>query len=520
MPVKRALPLAAVLAACSLREPRVGTSACTSSGQCTSANVCFLGECRPPAANLSVVRVEVRPPNGSQFAVRTQQVDLRASVLNDFSLTAPLSGSGTVTQDGSGVDGGTVVFTDHLPVIPDRVEQVVATTDASGVYRPRVPQGVWEVRVLPPAPLPPLRAGPLDTTASPSLDFALPAAATLTTYDGGLIVSEDGGPVPGASVTAIDSEGVALSATSVSDANAGYSLLLPPDALPFWLQIGPGIDADGGSVQPALDPFPTYPPVPYAPTVALPLPPPATLTVRVVDGAGELVPSARIYVRSAGTAWTLARSVVADTGEAAIALREGDYFVQAAPPTDATSPGVSASKPVTLPLATAFELNCPAKLRRLGQILAPNGKAVGQSFQIVATRIADGLIPTRAASTTSTDAFGVFRFVGDAGSWRFEIVPPPDVRLPRTVVGVTLYATDAQDSSMESMRMSQPLPVGGVVTGRVSPGGPDAVVTNAMVSFFSLDSSAHSVLLGSARTDSLGHYDVVLPDVAQPVVGP
>src|SRR2546430_7762879 len=48
---------------------------------------------------------------------------------------------------------------------------------------------------------------------------------------------------------------------------------------------------------------------------------------------------------------------------------------------------------------------------------------------------------------------------------------------------------------------SQPLPVGGVVTGRVSPGGPDAVVTNAMVSFFSLDSSAHSVLLGSARTD-------------------
>src|SRR5205814_9754600 len=57
-----------------------------------------------------------------------------------------------------------------------------------------------------------------------------------TTLFRSLIVSEDGGPVPGASVTAIDSEGVALSATSVSDANAGYSLLLPPDALPFWLQ--------------------------------------------------------------------------------------------------------------------------------------------------------------------------------------------------------------------------------------------------------------------------------------------
>jgi len=517
--VRRALLLAAMLAACSLREPRVSTSSCTSSGQCSSANVCFLGECRPPAANLSVVRVEVRPPNGSQFAVRTLQVDLHVSVLNDFLLTVPLSGSGTVTQDGSGVDGGTVVFTDHLAVIPDRVEQVVATTDPSGVYQPRLPQGVWDVLVLPPAPLPPLRAGPLDTTLSPSLDFALPAAATLTVYDGGLTVSGDGGPVPGASVTAIDSQGAALSATSLSDADGGYVLLLPPGAQ-FSLQVGPGTDADGGTALQSLDPFPTYPPLPYAPTIALPLPPPATLTVRVVDGVGDLVPSARVYVRSVGAAWTLARSVVADTGEANIALREGDYFVQAAPPTDAISPGLSASRPLTLPLAAALDLTCPAKLRRLGQILGPDGKAVGQNFQIVASRIADGLVPTRTASTTPTDAFGVFRFVGDAGDWRFEIVPPVDVRLPRTVVGVTLFATDAQDSSMEPIRMSRPLPVGGIVSGRLTPGGADTLVPYAMVSFFSLDSYAHSILLGGARTDSLGHYDVVLPDVAQPVVGP
>ena len=99
-------------------------------------------------------------------------------------------------------------------------------------------------------------------------------------------------------------------------------------------------------------------------------------------------------------------------------------------------------------------------------------------------------------------------------------MPPADVRLPRTVIGVALFATDAQDSAMEPMRLSQPLPVGGVVTGRLSPGGPDAVVSNAMVSFFSLDSSNHSVLLGSARTDSMGHYDIVLPDVAQPGIGP
>ena len=240
----------------------------------------------------------------------------------------------------------------------------------------------------------------------------------------------------------------------------------------------------------------------------------------MVDGVGELVPFAQVYVRNVGTAWTLARSVIADTGESAVALREGDYLVQAAPPADATSPGLSGSRPVTLPLAAPFELTCPAKVRRVGQILGPDGRAVGSNFQIVATRIADGLVPTRTASTTPTDANGVFRFVGDAGSWRFEIVPPADVRLPRTVVGVTLLATGAQDSSMDSIRMSRPLPVGGIVSGRLSPGGADTLVPNAMVSFFSLDSSAHSVLLGSARTDSLGHYDVVLPDVAQPVVGP
>jgi hypothetical protein len=519
MPVRRAIPLAAALAACSLREPRVSNSSCSSSGQCSSANVCFLGECRPPAANLSVVRVEVRPPQGSQFAVRKGQVDLRISTVNDFSLTVPYSGSGTVTQDGSGIDGGTVVFTDSMPVIPDRVEQVVATVDTAGVYRPRLPQGVWDVLVLP-AGQPPLRAGPLDTTLYPSFDVALPAAASLTSYDGGLTVNGDGGPVAGASVTAIDSQGAPLSATAVSDPNGGYSLLLPPGAPQFSLQIGPTTDPDGGTVQPAaLDPFPTYPPLPYAPVIDLPLPPPATLTVRVVDAAGVLVPSARVYVRSVGTEWTLARSVVADTGQSDVSLREGDYVVQAAPPTDATSPALSAPTPVTLPLGAPFELTCPAKVRRLGQILGPDGRP-SANLQILATRIADGLIPTRTASTTPTDANGVFRFVGDAGSWRLEIVPPADVRLPRTVVGVTVYDTDPQDSSMDPIRLSQPLPAGGIVTGRVSPGGADMLVANAMVSFFSLDSNSHSVLLGSVKTDLAGHYDVVLPDVADPGVGP
>jgi hypothetical protein len=518
--VRRAIATAAMLAACSLREPRVTASSCSSSGQCSIAKVCFLGECRPPAANLSVVRVEIRPPNGSPFGLRKLLVDLRASALNDFLLSTVVSGTGTVTQDGTGIDGGTVTFTEHLPVIPDRVEQIPATTDASGVYHPRLPQGSWDVLVLPPGDLPPLRTGPLDTALSPSFDFALPAAATLTPVHGGLILSADGAPLAGASVTAIDSQGVPLSSTSVSELDGGYSLLLPPGTPQFLLQIGPTGNADGGTTQSALDPFPNYPPLQYAPTIALPLPPPATLTVRVVDSAGALVPAARVYVRNVETTLTLARSVVAETGQSDIALREGSYLVQAAPPTDATAPGLSDSQPVTLPVAAPLDLTCPPKVRRLGQILGPDGSAVGDNFQIVATRIADGLVPSRTAITTATDGKGAFRFVGDAGTWRFEIVPPADVRLPRTVVGVTVDASAPQDSSMESIRLSQPLPAGGVVTGRLSLGGANLLVANATVSFYSLDSNAHGVLLGSARTDSTGRYDVVLPDVAQPGVGP
>src|SRR5256885_5279483 len=131
--MRRAIPLVAALAACSLREPRVSYSACSASSQCSSANVCFLGQCRAPAANLSVVSIEVRPPSGSPFALKEVQVDLRRSVLNDFSLAAPLAATGSVTQDGAAVDGGaTVTFTDHAPVIPDRVDQVVSVTDKIG----------------------------------------------------------------------------------------------------------------------------------------------------------------------------------------------------------------------------------------------------------------------------------------------------------------------------------------------------------------------------------------------------
>jgi hypothetical protein len=519
--VNRAVVLAAMLVACSLREPRVTTTTCARSSQCSNANVCFLGECRAPAANLSIVTVEVRPPSGSPFGVRKLQMDLRLGVVNDFPLSVLYSVAGAVTQDGSGVDGGTVVFTDHTPLIPDRVEQVVATTDVSGVYRPRLPQGIWDVLVQPPGVLPPYRAGPLDTAASPSLDFALPATASLIAYDGGLSVSEDGGPIAGARVSAVDSRGLAISAASVSDADGGYSLLVPPANEPFWMQIGPNTDVDGGVAQTAApEPFPTYPPLPYAPSLVLPLPPPATLTVRVVDSAGAPVPSAVIYVRTSDTAWTLARSAVTGTGESSIPLREGNYLVQAAPPPDTTAPALSSAHAIKLPAAGPIELTCPPKVRRFAKILDPDGKPVGVNFQVIATRIADALVPTRTAYTTPTDANGVFHIVADAGSWRLEIVPPVDVRLPRTIVGVTFDGDDPGESSMDAIRISRALRLGGLVTGRLSPGAADSPVRNAMLSFFSLDPNGRSIFLGGGRTDDAGHYDIVLPDIAQAGAGP
>jgi len=512
--VKRAIPLVAVLAGCSLREPRVSYSACSASSQCSSANVCFLGQCRAPAANLSVVSVEVRPPSGSPFGLEEVKVDLRRSVLNDFSLAPPLAATGSVTQDGVAVDGGaTVTFTEHARVIPDRIDQVVSVTDTTGTYRAQLPQGTWDVLVQPAAPNPPLRAGPIDSSSSsPTLDFALPPAATLTVVDGGLLIP-DGGPVAGASVIAVDAQGAALSAARISDASGGYSLLIPPDAGPFSLQVGPPADSDGGL---PLDPLPTYPPLPNANVLTLPLPPAASLGVNVLDSAGVPVPSALIYVRSTAMDWTLARSVVADGGVSTLSLREGGYQVQAAPPADSSAPALSDAKSITLPQAAPLMLTCPPKVKRFGQVLGPDGRPVGANFQILATRLADGLVPTRTAFTTPTDGSGIFHLVADAGSWRFEIVPPAGTPLPRAIMGVVLDGADLGESQMEPLLISNALHVGGTVRGRLSPGGADALVANAMVNFFSVDLNGHSVFLGSSRTDTQGHYDAYLPDVAQP----
>src|SRR5260370_203317 len=182
VPVKRALLLGAALFGCSLRTPpTTAPAACSSSTQCDHSEVCFLGECRANASNLSVVQVEVRPPGNSPFGViQVANIDLRARVVNDFTLQPQLNAAGPVLQEAASagvsppaVAGANVVFTDHAPAIPDRVEQLAAVTDTGGAYSARLPQGTSDLLVRPPAPLPPYRPAPLQA-GPPALDLRLP----------------------------------------------------------------------------------------------------------------------------------------------------------------------------------------------------------------------------------------------------------------------------------------------------------------------------------------------------------
>jgi hypothetical protein len=530
--MKRALPLLAALAGCSLRDPRVTASSCTSAGQCSQAHVCFLGECRTPAANLSVVGVEVRPPSSSQFAVRRQQIDVRQSVLNDFLLSVPFTADGGVRQDQTGgtpapVPAGAVVtFTDHAPAIRDRVEQVSAVTDANGRYSARIPQGTWDVVVQMPAQsppqLPPVRLSVLLTSA-PVVDLLVPAAEQFPRLDGGLTVDDGGTAVAGASVTALDSQGAALSSASLSDADGGYIVVLPPGASPSpLLQIGPPGDLDGGvPATLALDPFPTYPKVAYSAAIDLPLSPVVTLTGRVTDLAGKPVPSARVYVRTAaGMSWTLARATAVDSnGVYGFALRASDYMIEAVPSPDGTTPAISPQQTLTLFQATTLDLSCPPKVLRRGQVVGPDGRAVGANFQITATRLNDGLIAGRTAVTVPTDANGVYRLAADGGRWRLEVVPPTDSTLPRKIFQVDLDPNDPGESALSTVQISPALVVVGTVRGS-SGSGPTVQVADALINFFSLDSNQTSVFLASARTDAQGRYTAILPDVAQPGLGP
>jgi hypothetical protein len=271
----------------------------------------------------------------------------------------------------------------------------------------------------------------------------------------------------------------------------------------------------------ALDPLPVYDELtPSAAGVTVTLPPEVTLSGHVLDDTQAPVAAARVYARSQGMPWSLARSTTAaEDGSYSLPLRAGNYVLEAAPSTAANEPAVSGEEFVSVATDSTHDFVCPPKVRRFGLVVTPDGRTVAAGYQVTATRMAYKLLTARAAFTTATGNDGLYHMVADPGLYRFEVVPPPDVGLPRKIVQLDLGDSPIE-SALPEILISPPLSAVGTVCGRTAPGKctlKDPVVAGATVSFFSLDASgAHGIFLGSALTDSKGHYTAVLPDVAQP----
>jgi len=514
---------AAAGAACNIRDARLSGAAlpCSSSTQCSSDSVCFLGECRGSSAQLSLVLAEVRAPGDQQLGlVQRARIDLRQSALVDFQLQPLLSASGTVQQDPGPpvpVAGASVVLTDAAPVIGDRVTSLAVQTDAAGAFSLTFPASTWNVLVLPPPSAPPFRpappASPLASTTS-GLQIVLPAQSQLTPVAGTLLAG--GVPLIGARVSAVDASGQPLSGFTTTDSAGAFGLQLPPGPPQYFLQIGPDSSITTDPAVPAFPlqgPFSTPAP---APDVG-PLPDPATLTGTVLDVSQQPVAAARVLALSIdATGWVISRQIFTDAhGAFALAVRTGLYVVEAAPGGDPTLPGLSGEVEWSVPAGGPLTLVCPPKSQGSGAVTRPDGQRVGAGYQIAAMRLPDRLVNGRPARAAATDASGAFTLVGDPGHYRLEVVPPAATGLPRKIVSVEL-GSSAQVTQLPVLQLSPALTVVGTVTrtGLQPVGG-------ATVDFFALDASGgRSVLIGSGLSDSAGRYQVVLPDVPAPADQP
>lgn len=539
------------VSACSLRQARTDAAPpCASNTQCDTNNVCFLGECRGSAASLSQVLVEVRPLNDSQLGVLQADIDLHASPRADFQLQPlldvkgvvveagdagtilPLGDAGPVPGPGSpAIQGATLIFTDHAPVILDRVRKISTRTGVGGAFQTKLPVTTWDLVVVQgpgSKPLPPFDAPESVRGAGISLGVRVPSL-DLPRVTGTLAAG--GAPIDGASVSAINRAGEPLS-VAVTSVDGGFELLLPPGPPPFRLQVGPG-ESDGGIGAPLGDPLPSFLPFgpPNAPefTAAAPvvkdfgnLPPVAVLRGTVTAAVGGApIPAARVSaVSTDGAGWTIARSTLTGTdGSYALQLRAGRYLVEAAPDTAADQPAVSGELDVSVvPGGPPLLIVCQPKTKAVGLILLPgaNAKPVGDGYQVTATRLPDRVISGRAAFTTATDSGGLFHVIGDAGRYRVELVPPHATGLPRKTVQIELGQGGGGETGLPAMQLSPPLTVVGLVHGQ-TPAGTDGPVAGATVDFFALDASGKAtVFIGTGLTDKSGNYSAVLPDVPQP----
>jgi hypothetical protein len=512
---------AAAGAACNIRDPRLSGAAlpCSSSAQCPTDSVCFLGECRGASSRLSLVMAEVRAPADQQLGVvQRVGIDLRQSTLVDFQLQPLLHASGTVVRSVDGQPGATtpvpdagVVLTD-TPAISDRAASVVAQTDASGAFSLTFASSSSTLLVVPPAPAPPTRPPPTAPPLSSPVNIVLPAPGQLAHVSGTLV----SGPsrLAGARVTAIDASGQPLSVATTTDSSGAFSLQLPPGPPSYFLQIGP--DEAAPATDPAIPSFPLQ--GPFTGTVPAigdlgALPAPATLAGTVLDVRQQPVAAARVLALSLDpTGWVISRQAVTDgSGAFSMTVRAGQYAVRAVPDIDPALPGVSDPIAVTLP-APALPIVCPDKSQGTGAVIRPDGQRVGAGHQITAMRLPDRLVAARMARATSTDAAGSFTIVGDRGHYRLEVLPPPATGLPRKIVSVELGAAGLV-TQLPLLQLSPALAVVGTV-GRTAGQTP---VVGATLDFFALDASGtRSVLIGSALSDAQGRYQAVLPDVPTP----
>jgi hypothetical protein len=532
-----ALALAtAVGVACALRDARLSGSGlpCSSSSQCSSDSVCFLGECRGSSSQLSLVQAEVRAPASEQLgAIQRANLDLRISPIVDFDLRPLLSATGTVVRalDDGGVDGvadAGVVLTEASPPIADRVPSVATQTDTAGAFSLSFAQATWNVLVVPPAPDPPVRvpspASPLSSSTT-GLQVTIPAPAQLTTVTTTLLAG--GTVLAGARVAATDAGGSPLSVPAITDAQGAFTLALPPGSPQYFLQIGP--DPAAANASPAVPAFPPRGPFSTgAPGVACPsapssncidvgvLPDPATLRGTVVDIRGQPLASIAVLASSMDpTGWIISRQATTDaTGAFALAVRTGFYAVEAAPGVDPTLPALSGEVQWPVPSGGALALTCADKSQARGTVTRPDGQRVGSGHQVIATRFPDHLVTGRMASTTTTDTSGSFTIIGDPGQYRLEIVPPVATGLPRTIVAVELPGT-GQAATLPPLQLSTALDAVGTVTKTTTNGNQPLV--GATVDFFALDASGtRTIFIGSGLTDSQGHYRAILPDVPSP----
>ena len=522
--MKRAVAIAALAAACSLRAPRVSEPPCNVDAQCGSGRVCFANECRSPSAALRSAMVEVTPPNSSPWAPAQRALDLSASAVAVIELPEPFAVDGTLVQDNdlggvSPVGGAALEFRESEPLIPGRALAVTLQTGATGDFAARLPPTAWQLRVKPPAPLPPFVPPGVVIAAASGMLVRLPAASRLTRLGGSLRIGAL--PLAGARVTPVDRAGAALGSSTTTDAEGRFALVLPPPPVEYGLRIGEASEAAtlaGGPIPSFRDDafgFRLAGTAAAAADVALPaLPPPGLLTGRVVDDYKKPVSRARVLAKSLdGAGWVLTRSTLtADDGTFALALRQGKYVIEAVPAPEPEQPALSEEKEVSIGGGGSanVELLCPPRLLAIGRVLRSDGRPLGAGASVTATRLPDRLLASRAAVAATTDAAGVFKLTIEPGTYRIEVVPTADSGQPRQISYAEIPASDAVE--LDAIQLSPPLVLAGSVRGRSG-----STVAGATVDVYSVNTAGDAAVhLGSAITDPAGRFRVVVPDVPAP----